>query len=241
MLTASTILDLADAGANASPVQRALLLVAAAAPALDDVAALPVGRGNAIILEARQAALSEDLASRAACPACDEALEFMLHTSELLAQAQGDAPATIFQVRFDDLVIAARLPTIGDLLAIGLEVDLEAAQRQLLACCVLEAQVHGDPISAIMLPEAAIAALAAEIRARDPLVETTIDMRCPGCEHAWQATLDIPAFVWHEFSAMADRIAGEVDTLARAYGWGEQAILALSARRRRRYLAMIEG
>jgi hypothetical protein len=244
MLTAADMLDIADAGASSSPVRRAMLIVALAERTRTEaaLAAMPVGRWNAALLEARRAALGEQMACRVACLACGEPLELALGASELLAQASAvPTSGEPFEIVHGELRLAARLPNVGDLLAIEQAGEQHAAERALLARCVIEAHVLGDPVTIDMLPETALLALSVAIRARDPLVETSLNMRCPACDHAWQAALDIAAFVWREFAALADRIAREVDMLARAYGWSEREILSLSARRRRRYLDMIEA
>ena len=46
------------------------------------------------------------------------------------------------------------------------------------------------------------------------------------------------SFLWTEIEAWAWRMLSDVHTLARAYGWGERDILALSPTRRQFYLEM---
>ena len=43
-------------------------------------------------------------------------------------------------------------------------------------------------------------------------------------------------FLWNDVDRWARALFGTVDTLARAYGWREADVLALSPRRRRVYL-----
>ena len=91
------------------------------------------------------------------------------------------------------------------------------------------------------LPENAIAALATSILERDPLSEVQIDLHCSECGQGWPMILDIVSLFWSEISAHAPRLVQEVHLLARAYGWREADILALSARRRQLYLEMVSG
>jgi hypothetical protein len=70
----------------------------------------------------------------------------------------------------------------------------------------------------------------------DPLAEARVQLTCPGCGHEWDDTLDLALFVWAEVEARAKRLLLDVHQLARAYGWTEGEILALSERRRRFYL-----
>ena len=69
---------------------------------------------------------------------------------------------------------------------------------------------------------------------REPIV-------CPACGAAYVADLDVAGFVWAELRASAQRLLGEVDTLARAYGWTEPDVLALGERRRAAYLELARG
>ena len=84
-----------------------------------------------------------------------------------------------------------------------------------------------------------LAALAAEMSARDPQAEVLLDLTCPGVRREWQAVFDIAAYFWAELAAEAKRLLREVDALARAYGWREADILALSPRRRQAYLELV--
>jgi hypothetical protein len=53
--------------------------------------------------------------------------------------------------------------------------------------------------------------------------------------------LDPVQFLWAAIDARAHLVAGEVHTLAEAYGWSEPAILAQSPARRRLYLEVLGG
>ena len=64
---------------------------------------------------------------------------------------------------------------------------------------------------------------------------------CPTCGAVSQPVLDPAALVWREFAALARRLEDEVHVLARAYGWSEPEILALSEQRRRRYVERVNA
>ena len=66
-----------------------------------------------------------------------------------------------------------------------------------------------------------------------------LDFDCPACRHRWQAVFDILTFFWTEIRREARRLLEHVHVLARAYGWREGEILALSERRRQAYLEMV--
>ena len=135
--------------------------------------------------------------------------------------------------------IIYRLPTAGDLIALQDVTDVATTRRALAGRCVLEATWGGAAIPAHELPDDLLAALAAEMSARDPQAEVLLDLTCPACGSRWQALFDIAAFFWTELAAEAKRLVREVDALARAYGWREVDILALSPQRRQAYLELV--
>ncbi|MCA8929894.1 MAG: hypothetical protein KDC18_17680, partial [Alphaproteobacteria bacterium] len=87
----------------------------------------------------------------------------------------------------------------------------------------------------------AAAAVAAAVESLDPLAAIVFALTCPECGTAFETPFDPPAFVWQELAAVASRLLWEVDQLARAYGWPEADILALSPLRRRAYLEIAAG
>ena len=66
-------------------------------------------------------------------------------------------------------------------------------------------------------------------------------LTCQGCGHEWAAVFDIVTFFWAELVAQAKRLLREVHQLARAYGWRESEILAMSSQRRHTYLELVNG
>ena len=73
----------------------------------------------------------------------------------------------------------------------------------------------------------------------DPDADVSIAFECPACGAAWLSRFDIVSYFWGELDDWAQRLLAEVHALARAYGWSEAAILALSPTRRRFYLEMV--
>ena len=136
-----------------------------------------------------------------------------------------------------------RLPTSLDLAAIAGCSDVAAARILLVRRCVLRVIQDGAEVDVDecmpALPEAVIAALAAQMAACDPQAEVEIDLNCTACGHRWSVIFDIVPFLWTEICVQARRLLGEVHTLAWAYGWSEADILSLSATRRQFYLEMV--
>ena len=84
-----------------------------------------------------------------------------------------------------------------------------------------------------------MAHVAEQMAARDPLAEIELALACPACGHQWQLVFDIASFLWLKIEMQARRLLREVHALARAYGWREADILALSPGRRQAYLEMV--
>jgi hypothetical protein len=69
---------------------------------------------------------------------------------------------------------------------------------------------------------------------------TVISARCPGCGALGRSGLDPTALVWERVERWALDQLAVVAALARAYGWSETEVLALSPTRRARYLELAQ-
>jgi hypothetical protein len=232
-LEATRALDLWEWAQELAPIERAVALAAAAgaADAGDDAAALPLGRRDARLLELRGLTLD----ATACCPRCGERVEFSPPVGPL-ADAEPAVPAPLER---DGIVVRWRPPDSRDALAAAGAADAAGAHAILLARCVLDATGPDGPLAPEEIPPAVCDALDAAIAAADPLAEILVDLTCPACGGAFAADLDVASFVWAELDAGARELLGEVDALARAYGWTEPEVLALSDRRRAAYLRLV--
>ncbi len=258
-LTATELLDAWERGRNASPLHRALLLLALAHPewSQEQLAQLSLGQRNALLLRLREGLFGPHLVSLVECPACGEGLEFTLDSRQLAPAAalpplpEPEPRPVTLEARLDDrpLRLTLRPPTSQDLALVLQAVDPEtepaAAQDALLRRCLLAVQTLDETDASAELPqplpESLVAALTQALEAADPLADLRLDLTCPACEHAWQAPLDILGFLWQEIDDWAWRMLREVHLLARSYGWSQEAILAMSAWRRRIYLEMVQA
>jgi hypothetical protein len=75
----------------------------------------------------------------------------------------------------------------------------------------------------------------------DPQAELRLELACQGCGHRWMILLDVAPFFCREMAYLAVRLAREVNILARAYGWDEADILAMSPARRALYWGMVSA
>jgi hypothetical protein len=240
-LPASLVLDLWERAERASPTDRAVMLACAGSDARPaEVADEPLGRRDARLL-ALHAQLSEHgLEGIAECPACAERVEFSVDPGALVAGAA--APAAAVPLEAGGIVMTWRAPTSRDVAAAAAAGEAAGALDVLLQRCVASATGADGPVEPAALPPAARAALAQAMAAADPLAELLLDLVCPACGAAVVAELDAGEFAWAALRDHARRLLREIGVLARAYGWTEQDVLALGARRRAAYLELaLEG
>lgn len=241
-LSASELLSLWERGLPQQPAERALTLLGAASPAAspDALAQLSIGVRDARLLRLRERTFGTQLKSVAACPQCSERLEFDFSIGQIAMDAENEEQRRL-SMSVGGYEVQFRLPHSLDLLAIAPGAGLDRAERFLLARCLLSVRLHGVEKDFDDLPAEVIEAVLSEMARNDPQADIQLALTCPGCGHAWQLTFDIVSFFWSELNAWAQRILREVHTLASAYGWREEEILALSAWRRQVYLGIIGG
>jgi hypothetical protein len=240
-LSAHDLLAIWEVGEGQSLPERALRLLATACPELtwDDLAALAVGRRDGWLLTLRELTSGPNLDGFVECPRCAEELEFTVTVADLRAQPVPGAHEATWESTMEGLSLRFRLPNSWDLCAAAACQDPVSARSLLVQRCVLEATRDDSSIAASELPNEAISQLANRMAELDPQADILLDLRCPACDHRWQAHFDIVAFFWIELVAQVKRVLREVHTLARAYGWREVDILSMGARRRQFYLEMV--
>lgn len=235
-LSAYDLLRVWEAGEDRHPLDRALILLAAVYPELtwEELAELSVGQRDARLLTLRERAFGPTLSGFAECSNCAESLEFDVSVADLRVDAEPEEE--VGELVTDGLALRFRPPNSRDLAAVVGCGNRDTARSLLVQRCVLRVTRDGVPVDHSELSAEAITTLAERMAEYDPQAEVLLALRCPTCEHAWQALFDIVTFFWAELTAEAKRLLREVHTLARAYGWRESDILGMSARRRRFYL-----
>ena len=239
-LSAWELLDVWETGLAQAPTERALALLAAACPesSTDDLAALTIGQRDGKLLTLREGLWGSKMPAVVVCPGCQERLELILDTPEMLANAQNSPPPEI-PLSMADYRVTFRLPASVDVLEAMGHASPEVARAMLFERCLLSAEQGGGPVNLDKLPPELVAGVAKSMAEADPLADIQLALTCPSCEHRWRALFDIVSFLWTEIEAWAWRMLNDVHTLARAYGWRERDILTLSPTRRQFYLDMV--
>jgi hypothetical protein len=241
--SAAQLIGAWEAGVSRHSVDRALTLLAAACPEMTfaELAALPVGRRDACLLELRESLFGPSLDCYAECPRCQARLEFRADVRELLTRTHVNQDPLRRELVCGDVQLRYRAPDSADLAAISCCADAVAARSLLLERCVLKATRGGTPLALGEISAQALDELSSELGASEKCADISFGLQCTACAHSWDLAFDIASFLWTEVSLLAKRYLHEVHTLAWAYGWREADILGMSPARRRFYLDRVEG
>ncbi len=197
---------------------------------------LTAGDREALLLRLRQVTFGDRLALVVNCPepACGEAMDLDLAIGDL-CQAPVELAAAVheFALAGSAQPVRFRLPTGRDLEAVAQltrgrpAAAVEAVARR----CLLDPETELTP--------ALLASLDREIGERDPQAEIELALTCPACDASFTSELDAGELLCDELAARGRDLELGVHLLALHYHWSENDILALSAARRRRYLATL--
>ena len=134
--------------------------------------------------------------------------------------------------------LSVRLPAAADLAAWrGQPQPDEAA---LAASLVLAIDGAPPPVDFAPTPDT-VEAIAEQLAERDPFTALQVQADCPDCGHGNVADLALESLLLRDFAAQQRRLLDDVTTLARAFHWSEEQILALPAWRRAHYLARLDA
>jgi hypothetical protein len=242
-LAGEALLAAWERGSREPQPLRALTLLLAGRPDLTepDAAAITLPERDLALLDLRRRSFgSSTLAAFFVCQSCNEKLEFTLPIAVAAAALQGAAqPEAALQQ--DGYRLQLRLANSADIAAAAAETDLEAARRLLFDRCVKAEGSDGAALPLAVLPQTTQAAAKERLSAMHEAAELTVSLCCPGCGSAQSVPVDVPTLLWAEVRHAAQRLLQEVHEIAWAYGWAEDAILAMSPGRRQAYIDMVRS
>jgi hypothetical protein len=251
-VTAAELLSVWEQGVGQPSFRRALILLSAACPELsaEQLARLSIGQRDARLLALRERTFGAELVSVATCTACGEQLEFAFKATDIRLVAvadhsdapppapDGDEPGPL-SLSLNGYEVHFRLPDSTDLAAIAGSAEPAASHHLLLQRCLQAATYEGAGVSYSDLPADLLDRIEARMEEADPQANVQLNLACVRCGRLWQAIFDIESFLWSELNRRAERLLLEVHHLARAYGWHEADILAMSPPRRQIYLDLL--
>ncbi|WP_213803530.1 hypothetical protein [Granulicella sp. dw_53] len=173
------------------------------------------------------------------CPACDARLEFSLPVASVMEDLERAVLALPQQQRLGDTAFFIRPASLYDLVTVNIGSFL-SARKHLLARCIASSDAHSEDDILLALDEEIFEELALDAFDRmEFATEVIVHLQCAECSITSSVDLDIARFLWAEVRHAATSLLGEVHELARAYGWAEASILAMSPNRRNAYLEMM--
>jgi hypothetical protein len=241
-LSEQDILRIWESGVRQHPIEQALTMLSSIFPDFqrNELLTLSVGQRDAYLLALREQLFGSRFTGYAQCQQCQERLEFTFDATDIrVGAAPIEAVGQLLRIEVEDYEVHFRLPNSEDLAAIASCRSVASARNILISRCISQAFHDGIEIAPVALPETVLAGVGKHMLEHDPQAEVNIDLSCPGCGRRWSVVFDIVAFLWVGIHAYAKRLLREVHTLARAYGWYEADILAMSAVRRQFYLEMV--
>jgi hypothetical protein len=234
------LLDAWDRAARLErPWRELVVLEGASGVPLAELARLPIGERDRRLLTLRISAFGAELHCETGCPSCGTRLELSVDAREML-MPEPELRAEDFEVSEDESTVRFRPPDSLDIAACLAHASADSDVGSLLAeRCVEVVAVDGQASSAAVMSPRIRQRVAEKMAVLDAQADLQFDVHCDACDHRWQSAFDPAAFLLAEVDAYAARLIGEVHQLARAYGWSESSILAMSAARRRRYLSLV--
>jgi hypothetical protein len=238
-LTASDLLAIWECGQDKKLIETGLILLASSYPekTQDELARLPVGRRDALLLDMREDIFGPILSGLATCPHCGQSLEISFNTDDIWAVPETEPEQELF-VEKDEYKLHLRLPNSLDMMDIA-DQDLTEATQALIRRCLLGIIHRDNEVSVEILPEAILEAASERMSKADSQADVELALSCPQCGNKWQMPFDILSFFWKEIDSWAYRILQDVHSLASEYGWSEAEILAMSNRKRQSYLDLV--
>ncbi|MGB7548981.1 MAG: hypothetical protein WBM14_14635 [Terracidiphilus sp.] len=217
---------------------RALALLELALPERDAgaLAALPLAERNALLLRLRTMTFGARIDGFAVCPECGAQLEFALNAEDIEPQLHAPSEESWLE---QETEMRMRPANSRDLAA-SMAAKNETEARALLVARTLKLSDAAN-IAATRPEWAERAEWIDRFERLNASAEIRCVLFCAGCGHRPVLDFDIARFLWREVALAARRLLAEIHRLARAYGWSEQSIAAMSASRRGAYLEMLDA
>jgi hypothetical protein len=232
----ATLLEAWDA-ARATPdlARGAVVLAATTDRDADELVDLPISELATLALRIQRDAYGDVLDVLMRCEGCDELLDVPLSLSDLLERGSPSAPLSLprsVEHSVAGHVVEVRTPTTRDL--------MDASSADDPAALVLDRCVVVDrgALATQDLSDTLVASVEDILEQMAAPALSTLVAPCPECGERATGVLDPGELLWQAVDTRAPALLAEVAYLAAAFGWSQDAILALSPARRAAYLEL---
>ncbi|RZJ46873.1 MAG: hypothetical protein EON87_02980 [Brevundimonas sp.] len=208
---------------------------------LDDVADLPLGQRNGLLMQVRRELFGSTLDIRVPCPKCREPVVVEVSIDDILPEGWSPAGPSAIHLNIGPLQIEARPPRTRDLAGIQPDDHSDTTRRVLIERSVLKVLDGAREVPTHDLDDAAIAVIAEALANADPLADIRLSLECPSCATPWMWRFGIADLLWRELTSKVEGLFDEVHDLAIRYGWSEADILSMTSARRTAYLARLRA
>ena len=218
-----------------SVLERVVSFGDRASSAIRDVLTrLPIGDMTALILQMRKMTFGENLHCLITCPACRVEMSVDLKISQLLEEPLAE-PKETYETRVSDFKLSLRPVTCADIEHLKEYSNGSSLAERLVRSCI----ISSEPLLPAEIENYFLEMIGSRLSELDPQADLVMDLACPGCKHLFQIPFFPEDFLLKEIDAMEPQFEREVHWLAFNYHWGEEAILSLVLRKRKRYVDLI--
>ena len=207
-----------------------------------DAAALPVGDLDALVVARRSEILGDSLVAEGSCARCAAPVDVRFSLTAYAAHNRVRVPRGV--TRTEDgwwelprHLIRVRVPSVGDVLAASAASD---PRGELIARC-LSAGSLGARCSSGTPTRAAVRAAERALESLGPTLRADVTGTCPECGAEVVLDVDARELCLSELRFLAGVVYDDVNLIATAYHWTQDAILDMPSLRRRRYADLISG
>ena len=207
-----------------------------------DIASLPVGDRDYLLLRLRCMTLGDQFGLIVACHACGVSMDVAFAARDVpvewRVQRKPRFRIGVTDARGSAHRLVVHIPTTSD---VNAAIADRRPERALIAACV-EAMDGRRPTRSELdhtLDRAARATLDSELGARAAGVSLGMRLACPSCGHAFDHDVELLPFLLEELRDAARHLWPEVHILALNYHWAEAEILRLPRQRRRWYVSLV--
>lgn len=221
-ISAAILLDLLDYGMAGSTLKKGRLLLEIAAPDVENHGDVLIGDRDRIVWSLRPSINDQPAEGLWTCASCGQEMEVSFPDDFKIPELKDP----VSHVSWEGQDYEIRLPKLSDL-------EQAQAEAVLFSPTRLNADAPWDN------PEFQKAAEAA-LDTADPGMFVTFQTDCDACGATQENVLNVVDFVWAELNQFGQRATSEILFLAERLGWSEADILAMSAKRRARYVRELQ-